>query len=278
MTTHNNWIESNIRFRLCVPSADYELYIRPYPFKEMSFHDAADYTAKLIYENNKNIYVSYSGGADSDFVVRCFHRNKIPFNVIIVRTSGNNEELSYAFKTCEELNIKPIILELSDRKYLEMYFEFVMKIIHGYGIYAVPGIFACQYAKKNDGILITGEHLMEGEKADKSGSFTIRPASNEWDFYNEAFVGEEYNIPFFMYTIELIHAMTKAMHNRDPISKFKSDLYGIEHRPIMTYKFSQEFEIVAERINMSRMKTADPNFELGTKEEFLKLLEEKLIQ
>jgi hypothetical protein len=46
----------------------------------------------------------------------------------------------------------------------------------------------------------------------------------------------------------------------------------------MTYKFSQEFETAAERINMSRMKTADPNFELGTKEEFLKLLEEKLIQ
>ena len=99
MTTYNNWIESNMRFRLAVPSADYELYVRPYPFKEMSFQDAADHTAKLIYENHKKIYVSFSGGADSDFVVRCFHRNKIPFKVILVKTSGNEEELSYARKT-----------------------------------------------------------------------------------------------------------------------------------------------------------------------------------
>jgi hypothetical protein len=276
MTTHNNWIESNIQSRLTIPSTDYQLLVRPYPFKEMAFQEAADHTAKLIYEKHKNIHVALSGGADSDFVLRCFHRNDIPVKPIIVKTSGNSEEMAYAFKSCDELNIVPIVLVLSDEQYLKMYFDYVMKKIHGYGIFAIPSVYACEYAKTNDGVLVIGEHLLEGEKPDDNGVLTIRPASNEWDFYNECFVGDEYNIPFFMYTIELIHAMTKAIHKHDPIAKFKCDLYGVEQRPIMSYQFSKDFMYAASKINMSRMKTAKPSFSLGTREEFLQFLEQKM--
>jgi hypothetical protein len=277
MTTHNNWIESNIHLRLDTPTIDYEVFIRPYPFKEMGFHEAADYTAKLIYEKHKKIYVALSGGADSDFVLRCFHRNGISVEPIIVKTSGNNEEMRYAFKACKELDITPTVLELNDAQYLKIYFDYIMKKIRGYGIFSVPGIHACEYAKRNDGVLVIGEHLLEGEKPDESGAITIRPASNEWDFYNECFVGKEYNIPFFMYTIELIHAMTKAIHNHDTVAKFKCDLYGVEQRPIMSYQFSEDFMRVAARINMARKKVAKPNFSLGTREEFLQILEQKMM-
>ena len=123
MATENDWVDTNIYERCLIPNLSFHVRLRPYPFREMKFQDAADYTAKRIYEKHKKIYVALSGGADSEFVVRVFHRNNIPFDVIIVKTSGNFKELQYAFKTCKELSIEPIIIDLDNSQYLSIYYE-----------------------------------------------------------------------------------------------------------------------------------------------------------
>jgi len=248
---------------------DLRAKIIPYPFRQMPFHKAADYTARLIAEAHENIYIAFSGGADSDFVVRCFHRCGIPFTPIIVRTSGNTKELSYAFATCDELNLKPVIIELNDELYLEIYFEKIVKRIHGYGIYAVPSIVACEYAKDNDGVLIIGEHMLDTDKHHGNMS----PGVNEWDFYNECFVGEDYSIPFFLYTIELTYAMLFAMNHTVSIDNFKSKLYNVKHRPIMEYEFSEKFMTIHQQASMRRKKSANPNFPLGTREQLIMFLD-----
>lgn len=274
MTTENDWIDTNIYERVLVPNLSFHVRLRPYPFREMNFQDAADYTTKRIYEKHKKIYIALSGGADSEFVVRCFHRNKIPFQVIIVKTSGNFKELIYAYKLCDELDIIPIIINLKDADYLRIYFEDVVKKIHGYGIYAIPGIVACRYAKDNDGVLIIGEHMIEGEKPDQDGTVRIRPAMNEWDTYNECFVGEEYNIPFFLYTLELTYAMLNAIYDdKEPIDIWKCSLYGVELRPIMEYEFSKEFKDGLEKIFNMRKKKAIPNHSFGNRGELMEILD-----
>ena len=274
MATENDWIDTNIYERVLVPNLSFHVRLRPYPFREMFFQDAADYTAKRIYEKHKKIYVALSGGADSDFVVRCFHRNKIPFEVIIVKTSGNFKELIYAYKVCDELNITPIIINLKDSEYLRIYFEDVVKKIHGFGIYAIPGIVACRYAKDNDGVLIIGEHMIEGEKPDSDGKVRIQPAMNEWDCYNEIFVGEDYNIPFFLYTLELTYAMLYAIYDdREPIDIWKCNLYGVQLRPIMEYEFSKEFKDGLEKIFNMRKKKAVPNHSFGNRGELMEILD-----
>ena len=273
MTTHRNWISSNIHERLHhsaeAKGTDLRAKIVPYPFRRMPFHKAADYTARLIAEEHENIYIAFSGGADSDFVVRCFHRCNIPFTPIIVRTSGNSKELSFAFATCSELEIKPIVIELSDEEYLEFYFERVVKRIHGYGIYAVPSIIACEYARDNDGVLIIGEHMLDTDKHNGN----IVPGVNEWDFYNECFVGEDYTIPFFLYTIELTYSMLVAIQEGISIDNFKAKLYNIKHRPIMEYEFSEKFMAIHQHASMRRKKSANPNFPLETREKLINFLD-----
>jgi hypothetical protein len=271
MSTHNNWVKQNLNERRDNPAASFKVEINPYYYKEMSFHDAADYTAKLISEKHDKLYLALSGGADSDFVLHCFQRCNLPINVVIVKTTGNDEELSYAYKSCEKFKIDPIILELSDKEYLNIYYEEVIKKIFGYGIYSVPSIVACRYAKENDGVLIIGEHMIEGQKPDETGVVRMRPAFNEWDFYNEFLIGEEWNIPFFNYTLELACAMIGSI-NSDPIDVFKANLYGIEHRPIIDYKFSDDFMKVKTVIDHSKMRTAQPYFGMGSKEQFLSIL------
>jgi hypothetical protein len=274
MATENDWIDTNIYERLIVPSLSYRVYVKPYPFHEMKFQDAADYTARRIYEKHKKIYVALSGGADSDFVVRVFHRNDIPFEVIIVKTSGNLKELEYAFRICEEFDIKPNVIEIDDVEYLKFYYNNVIKKLFGYGIYAIPSIVACQYARDNDGVLVIGEHMIEGEKPDKDGVVRIRPAMNEWDSYNEALVGKEYNIPFFLYTLEIAYAMLTAIDDTKPIDVWKCDLYEVEPRPIMGYEFSDIFMKTAQKVSTSsgNIRTAKPNYDFD-KQQLLGLLE-----
>lgn len=264
MTTHLNWFKNNICDRKTNPEADLIVDIVPYKFNEMSFHEAADYTARLIRSKHPKIYVSLSGGADSEYVVRTFHRNSIDIMPILVKTSGNEKELSYAFNLCEELQYTPIILGLSDSDYLRWYHR-IVKELNGIGIYCIPPLVACEYAKENNGVLIIGEHLLDTDKI----SNQITPGANEWDFYNEFFIGEQYNIPFFNYTIELCCAMIKSVKDV-PLHVFKAVLYGTELRPIVEYEFSEKFEVIRNVINRNRThKLGGYHVGFGTKEKFL---------
>lgn len=266
MGTHLNWFRSNIRDRIQDPKTDLRIEINPYEFTEMSFHDAADYTAHLIYTKHSNLYVSLSGGADSEYVVRTFHRNSIPITPILVITSGNAKELEYAFELCKELDYTPVVIELSDSDYLK-WFHRIVKEINGLGIYCIAPLIACQYAKDNDGVLVIGEHLLDTDKTTDK----ITPGANEWDFYNELFVGEEYNIPFFNFTIELSCAMIKSIQDL-PLHVFKSILYGTKRRPVIEYEFSEKFNQIRNVINNRRAYYPGHHVGFRNKETFIKHL------
>ena len=267
MSTHLNWFKSNIRERLVDPSVDLKLELNPYPFETMEFHTAADYTAKLISQTHNTIYIALSGGADSEYTLRTFVRNNIPITPIIVETDGNHYELLFARRICEQLGIEPIVLNIPNDEYLKWYHR-IVKEISGYGIYCIPSIVACQYAKEHNGILIIGEHLIDTDKL----SNKITPGANEWDFYNECFVGEEWNIPFFNYTLELTYAMIEQIEDI-PLDKFKAKLYGTSLRPIIDYSFSDKFNTVRNVINRTRKYLPNPHVDLGSKEEFLNVLQ-----
>lgn len=269
MSTHRNWFRSNIRERLTDSSIDLKLIIEPYQFDEMEFHSAADYTAKLISSSHNNIYVSLSGGADSEYTLRAFVRNDIPVKPIIVETSGNPIELSEAYRICEELNITPVTLKITDDDYLRWYLR-IVKEISGYGIYCIPSILACEYARDRDGVVVIGEHLIDTDKLKNK----ITPGANEWDFYNECFVGEEYTIPFFNYTAELTYAMIKRIEDV-PLDQFKSELYGTRRRTIVDYRFRNKFNHVRNIINSLRKHSPNPHVDLGSKEDFLNVLQNR---
>lgn len=269
MSTENDWITTNLANRRYNPIAQFAVTLRPYFFDEMSFQEAADFTARKIYTKQKKLFLSFSGGADSDFVFRCLKRNNIPFTPIIVKTSGNTKELAYALKTCLEYDVQPHIIDLTDAEFLKLYHSLVVKQINGRGVWSIPSVIACEYARDNDGVLIIGEHMLDTLKS----SNDIEPAMNEWDFYNETFIGDQFNIPFFNYTVELFYAMVNAIDNV-PLDQFKANLYGIEQRPAMPYKFPQEFLDIVTAINQStKLAVAASHCSFKSKADLLKFLD-----
>ena len=266
MTVLNNWITHNLHDRLRNQSLDLEIMINPYKFTPLEFHDAANFTATKIAEEYKNIFLSFSGGADSDYVFHCFQRNNIEFTPIIVKTSGNQIEMSYALHTCRKFNVTPIIIDINNKEYMSIYAEDLIKKISGVGIEAIPGIIACQYAKSQNGILVIGEHMIDNDEEN------IWVGVNEWDYYNEIFVGEEYNIPFFNYTVEMAWAMINKIEQM-PIDEWKWQTYGLDFRPKIHYTFPHLFNELRTKLSRSRKIKPKSNFILGSKEKVITLLE-----
>jgi len=264
MTILNNWITHNLYDRFNDQSVNFELKINPYNFTTMDFHKAADFTATKIAEEYTNIFLSFSGGADSDYVFHCFQRNNVKFTPIIVKTSGNKIEMTYALHTCRKFNVTPIIIDINDSEYISI-FEDLIKKINGFGIESVPGIVACRYAKSQNGILVIGEHMIDNDEEN------IWIGVNEWDYYNEIFVGDEYNIPFFNYTVEMTWAMASSIE-QIPIDEWKWQTYGLDFRPKINYNFPYIFDQVKIKFLRIRKLTPQSKFVIGSKNDFLNTL------
>jgi len=84
----------------------------------MSFKDELLYSCELIYEEFRKytpvLNIFFSGGTDSECLVRCFHEKRIPINPIIIRHKQipKSDETLIALAICSELNIIPTIIDI----------------------------------------------------------------------------------------------------------------------------------------------------------------------
>ena len=63
----------------------------------------------------------FSGGGDSELVLRCHHHLKIPINVFVFRYENNYNlpDVTHALKICEELNITPKVIDFNLKHFFE---------------------------------------------------------------------------------------------------------------------------------------------------------------
>lgn len=85
-----------------------------------SFKDECLSAAQIIYDlASSPLALLFSGGMDSEVMVRSFHKAKVPFKIYIIQfmDNKNNHDTAHAFRVCEELNMTPIVLELDIKKF-----------------------------------------------------------------------------------------------------------------------------------------------------------------
>lgn len=236
MLTDNDWFNTNLPGRLKGEDLSFKILINPYNFQPMDFISAADYTAKLIYSRHKNLYCSLSGGMDSEYILRCFHRNNIPIIPIIIKCS-NPSEFNQAIKICNELSIDPVVLEINDLDVYKFYHKEIFKKFIGIGINSTPNLIAALYVSKiKDAFIISGNHLMRDEELIEEKNFIVAP---EWDFYVDYFLPNCININFFCYTLELVFASLPS--EKDYGTSWidhKSKLFQIDIRPKYRHIFA----------------------------------------
>jgi hypothetical protein len=226
MATKNEWLTTNITERLTNHIVDFKA---TYSKHQNNFNDFTTESQNVkwdILNNYPKLFVPLSGGMDSEYVFEQFYKEGV--TPIIVSTPGNKEESAYAFKCCEKYGAKPVIIEKTEKEILTTFCSDIFLKLNGVGYNSTPALIAARYAQDKNGVAIIGEH----------GYNDI----NEWDFYNDAILGKDASIYYFLHTPQMVIAMKKeyAYHNTDHQS-FKAKIYGIENREKMIYQYSEKF-------------------------------------
>lgn len=262
MLTENFWTKSNILERTFDNDLDINLTI---DFNKTKVDELTndlllnfDLSTKEVCSKLKNIdtklYLSLSGGYDSDFVFHKFVEYQVPFTPIIVKTEANVYESSYAFRSCKVHDITPIVLERNTRDLMEFWFHSLWKSLKGVGYNSVPSVWAGEYAKENGGVLVIGEHLLLDWK-EQDG---IDLGYSEWDFYNDYFIGEKETIPFFMYDANICYHLHRlALEEKYKYlseADFKCDIYRLPFRPKIRYNWGDSFKELFRKVIVKEAK------------------------
>jgi len=208
----NNWFRTNIEDWHKDINSKIEYTYDAGDFIPSNFADAAKKIALEIQAKYEHIYVAYSGGMDSEYVVRLFHENNIKFTPVCAWPAATRS-IRDAYKVCEELNIKPITIKLNDDDIWEIIKEMNIKT---YSIINQPAVYAvCKLAKKlyKDAIVVTGETAMDSNDR-------FRP--QEQQQYNNLITKyKDMILPFFYYNQHIIYELIVGIaDNRYTKEKF----------------------------------------------------------
>jgi hypothetical protein len=237
MITKNNWIQSTtLNLRDSNPIADFILTINLYPFKKIDFDSAVEITVKEIGHNYSNLYLALSGGYDSEFLLRSFHKFNVDVTPIIV-CYNNDAETKYAFEVCDELNITPVKIVLTDDQFLTYLNEKISKKFNGSGYNFTHVLFAADYSRQHNGTLLTGNHLI-GDSTDIITDDNFA-SLNEWDFYLDHTHPDLNHIDVFLYTLELACSMLPA-DNGLTWQEYKHKLFNVKQRDKARPTYSTE--------------------------------------
>lgn len=255
MIWHNDWIWHNLDERLKDRTSNFKFGIFPYTFKFMKFDEASRSTAKNIYDKYKKIYVALSGGMDSLYVTKVFHECNIPFTAVIVDSESNKQETKYAFDYCSHNEVKTFVIHKTEKELIKYYVKNIYSKVFSVGVNITGSVLAGNYAKENDGILVTGDYLID------VNNDTI--TCSDYDYYKDVLLGK--NINFFSYDPAIAYAMTKEATVPFHSSKYK--LYGFEEnrdkiyyhysKPIKKFILSVSKTIPKERYDFTLMSRDD---------------------
>ncbi len=128
-----------------------------YPLEPLkSYYEETVIAAEMIWEQKQGpLYVCYSGGLDSEYVLAVFRTLGMPITPVIMQTAYNHHETCYAYKYCKEHDITPVVIDLDYDKFIES--GDFLKIATEYNIAAYQMPSNLWLTTQLDGTVITGD-------------------------------------------------------------------------------------------------------------------------
>lgn len=227
MTVKNNWISSSLDQRTSENLCDFSITINPYNFIKDSFLNNAKRVAIELSSQHNNLYVLYSGGLDSEFVLKLFIENNLPITPVTLVTPFNKNELAYAVKFYKKYNIKPFIINYTDT---DLLINKARSICRQKGWFSFLGAIyydILETISLKNGIVINGngEPFFTGQNEINQNKIVF----NEWEFY-ERYTSTNHIGGFFTYDLALHHSMITEVNLSNDINISKSKLYNLEYR------------------------------------------------
>lgn len=179
----------------------------------MTFREEAVTAAKLIHADlaagrKSRLQLFYSGGADSEFMMRAFLEARVPFETLIIRFDDglNSHDIAYAERFCQSVGLTPKYLDLDIHDFFysgEAEKYSIASQIHS------PALLHHLWAiDRTDGVPIfaNGENYwVKAERYNPSSLWHFWDEEMFFGFHRMLIVRDRPGVPaFFKYTPELI--------------------------------------------------------------------------
>lgn len=256
MLVKNDWLSTNFEERVVDKNIPFRASFRPYKFKEKSFDDACNDVCLELYEKYENLSLAFSGGMDSEYILRKFHSMNIPILPIIV-CCRNPEEERYAFKICKELKIVPKVIQLSEYDFLKYYKKYIYEQLGCPGYNSTQIVVAKEFSETQKSTLIVGGNLIGEDDFINDEKFVW---ISDIDLYADHFFQGVNNINFYFYNMEIVYAMLPKEYSPNiKWQEYKSVLYGVEYREKIKAKYSEQTKYILDKMHK---KLANRNYEI----------------
>jgi hypothetical protein len=228
----------------------------------IGFQKAADYTAKLINVQYKNLYLCLSGGIDSEYAATVLLRNEIDFIPVILDADFVRTEVQYAYKFCSSRNIVPQVIDYTGPDGHHRLIKELAALAYKLNVPMDQGLIPNLVAS-----LIPDASILTGY-GDPFSVNVNSPIGNVNEFYDhDYYLHLSGNHPgaFFSYTPELLCAMVKEMDTTKNIQDAKQQLYGIGWRPKAEPFFYELYQTDDIQKIVSRIKSTQSKNESSKK-------------
>lgn len=222
-----SWITHNLKARTKTNLVPFNISFNLSNFSVSDFTTETDKVCKHLYDKyGNNLYLGFSGGTDSEYILNRFIALDIPITPVIVSCPYNALDIQAGLDYCSEHNLKPEILQYG-AEYLDLCYE---KITSN-GLLSpisATSVFVYEAVCNSGGKVIIGEAepMVMG-----SDTFSDQVEFNEFGFYIDYFATDEQPLPFFCYNQEIFYSYIKDMDKTLPVNEAKCKLYNIKYRP-----------------------------------------------
>jgi hypothetical protein len=173
--------------------------------KNSNYHNLTINVAEEVQASRQGkLYLMYSGGVDSEYILSIFLSLKIDITPVIVRLKPNYNEhdIKYAFDFCKSKNLNPLVIDIDFDEFVKS--GQIVDIANEYQIaaYQFPSTF---YAMSQlDGTVVTGNHgpphLFLNKSTNTWHVDEIEPYHTVLKYFDK---NKIYGCPFFLvYTAE----------------------------------------------------------------------------
>jgi hypothetical protein len=254
-----NWLKHNLLERLKDPLVAFHCTLEPQAYVEKTFIQAAEDRAREIAAKHDKIYLTFSGGSDSTFLVLLFKRLGIQVTPILVLAGNNTSESTHAIRLTRQHGLNTRTYRCTAEQWVQFYKTTIHATLNGIGINSVPALMLSRVADAENAVLVTADHIGVHD-----GIVRI----NEQDLYGDCFAPETI-IPFFLdysLTVALLQVIKYNYHAE------KCAMYGLPERPKVRSAFNASVRAEIERINALTPRPGGRRHYFGTRDEVLGML------
>lgn len=222
----SNWISHNLSQRTKNNKLPFKVQFNFQPFSPSSFKEESEKVCEDLYHKyGDNLFLAFSGGSDSEYILNTFLRLGIPITPVIVSCPFNQTDIIPAFSYCKNNNIVPIVISYGDE-----YLEISKDKIYNKGLLSPIGLtplLVYDHVKHLGGKVISGQgEPLPITNRNSSTDISSKIQMYEFEFYMDIYA-EDQPAPFYCYNQNIFYSYIKEIDKSLDLQYAKCLLYNV---------------------------------------------------